>query len=273
MKKTLSLVIALVISVISSDAQFVKTLKDHDIFNHLGVSTGVGTTGIAVEVGTTVTPWVQLRAGADIMPKFKFNTSFDLEEYGVSNNHNYQGPDLDEIDVKGILNNTTGHVVFDIFPFTKRSSFHVSVGAYFGPSSVVTATNTSGSELLKEVYDYNHRLGQWAGVPESAGKAGATLGDYFIEPDKNGNLEASIKVKNFRPYVGIGFGRIVPKNRINCLFDMGVQFWGKPQVWNDTAGQRLTEEGADGDDGGVIKVISKVSVYPVLSIKLVGKIF
>lgn len=273
MKKVITLALVAVTTAFAANAQFAKTLKDHDIFNHLGVSAGVGTTGITVELGTTITPWVQMRAGVDFMPKFSLKTSLDLEEYGVDASQYYQGPELNEIDVKGQLKNTTGHVIFDIFPFAKKSSFHISAGAYFGPSSVITATNTSGQDLLQEVYEYNHRMGQWAGIPDEAGKVGATLGDYFIEPDANGNLAASIKVKKFRPYVGIGFGRIVPKRRINCLFDLGVQFWGKPEIWNDTAHERLTEEGANGDDGGVIKTISKVSVYPVLSIKLVGKIF
>ena len=101
------------------------------------------------------------------------------------------------------------------------------------------------------------------------------MGNYFIEPNKNGHLEASIHVNDFRPYVGLGFGRIVPNSRINCLFDLGVQFMGHPAVWNESSEPpyKLTSEGADGSDGGLLKYISKVSVYPVINIKLVGKIF
>lgn len=254
------------------DAQFVKTLKDHDIFNHLGVGVGIGTTGITVDLGTTITPWVQLRAGADIMPKFKFNTDLDLEKYGGSPSYNYDMPELRNVGVQGRLTNTTGHFLFDIFPLTHLTSFHVTVGGYFGGEKVIDAYNTDHQEDLRDIYLYNHRLDKYSQVPVSEGKIGAVLGDYFIEPDKDGNIAASIKVNKFRPYVGLGFGRIVPKSRINCLFDLGVQFWGHPQVWNDTDNIRLTDDKLNGSDGGVIKTISKISIYPVLSIKLVGRI-
>lgn len=257
-----------------ANAQGIETMKENDIFNHLGVAVGVGTTGITIDAGTTITPWVQLRAGVDIMPKFKLKTDLSLEEYGVSMpDYNYNRPSLHSIDVQGQLNNTTGHVLFDIFPLTKWSSFHITVGGYFGGDKVINAYNTSGQEDLRDIYEFNNRLGQYADVPLSEGKIGAALGDYLIEPDRNGNIGASIRVKKFRPYVGLGFGRIVPNSRINCLFDLGVQFWGHPQVWNDTNNERLVEEHLNGSDGGLIKAISKISVYPVLSVKLVGKIF
>lgn len=273
MKKLFTLLTASLICV-GANAQFLQTLKDHDIFNHLGLGVGVGTTGISIEAGTTITPWVQFRMGADIMPSFKLKTDLDLESYGVSEYGDFMNrPMLHSINIEGKLTNTLGHFLFDIFPFTKRSSFHLTVGGYFGGDKVISAYNTDGYEELKDVYMFNHRLGEYKDVPSSEGKIGAALGDYFIEPDANGQLDASIRVKDFRPYVGLGFGRIVPKNRVNCLFDLGVQFWGKPQVWNDTNHDRITSEGANGDDGGVIKIISKASVYPVINIKIVGRIF
>lgn len=257
-----------------ANAQFTQTLKELGIFNHLGIGVGVGTTGISVEAGTTITPWVQLRAGADIVPKIKIKTDLDLESYGVTDyNYGYPIPSLRSVDVEGKLTNTLGHFIFDVFPFTHHSSFHVSVGGYFGGKKVISAYNTTGQAELKDIYMYNHRLGQYQGIPLSEGKIGAALGNYFIEPDANGNLEAALRVWDFRPYVGLGFGRIVPKGRVSCLFDLGVQFWGHPQVWNETSNMRITSEGANGDDGGVLKIISKVSVYPVINIKIVGRIF
>lgn len=270
MKKNLFVfAIAVLTAAVSANAQS----ADRQLFNHLGMSVGVGTPGITIEAGTTVTPWVQMRAGVDIMPKFSLKSSLNLEEYGVEVPGAYQGPELQDIDIKGQLKNTTGHVLFDIFPFTHKSSFHITVGAYFGPKKVISVYNTSGQDMLQEVYDYNNRIGDYAGVPSTSGQIGAALGDYFITPDASGNASASIRVKNFRPYVGIGFGRIVPKKRLSCLFDLGVQFWGKPEIWNDTNNYKIDEKGAKGEDGGVIKTISKISVYPVLSVKFVGKIF
>lgn len=245
-----------------------------EIFNHLGLGVGVGTPGISIEAGTTLTPWVQLRAGVDIMPKIKVNTDLDLKEYDVEKYmEEYDIPGRTNIDVQGKLTNTTGHVLFDVFPATHLSSFHITVGAYFGGSKIVSAYNTSQQDILRDIYLFNSRMGEYSDIPASAGRIGAELGDYFIEPDSKGELNASVRVNSFRPYVGLGFGRIVPKKRINCLFDLGVQFWGSPKVWNDTQDMELTAAGAKGKDGGVIRTISKISVYPVLSIKLVGRLF
>ena len=112
---------------------------------------------------------------------------------------------------------------------------------------------------------------------------GAKIGKYFFTPDPadKGNVEANIKVKGFRPYVGLGFGRAVPKKRIGCQFDLGVQFWGKPEIYiptyNKTAGtyqyEKIDGDKAGDDAGKVLKTISKISVYPVLNFRLVGRIF
>ena len=112
---------------------------------------------------------------------------------------------------------------------------------------------------------------------------GAELGDYFIAPDPadNGNVKATIEVSSFRPYLGIGMGRAVPRNgRIGCQFDLGVQFWGTPKVYAPTYDkatgkylrQQLTDEHAGGDGGDIIKTISKIPVYPTLNLRLVGRI-
>ena len=46
--------------------------------------------------------------------------------------------------------------------------------------------------------------------------------------DNNGNVSGGLKVSGFRPYLGLGFGRAVPKKRVGVMFELGVQFHGKP---------------------------------------------
>ena len=83
-----------------------------------------------------------------------------------------------------------------------------------------------------------------------------------------------LKELNDNPYVGIGLGRAVPKGRLGFQFDAGVQFWGTPKVYIDGANgkEQLTEEDTNGDDGGAIKTLSKITVYPCISFRLVGRI-
>lgn len=52
-------------------------------------------------------------------------------------------------------------------------------------------------------------------------------------------VNGGVKVKNFRPYLGLGFGRLIPKNRLGIRFELGAQFQGKPVVYADDVGDVL----------------------------------
>jgi opacity protein-like surface antigen len=55
-------------------------------------------------------------------------------------------------------------------------------------------------------------------------------GDIMISPDEVGKIDVGIKVGPICPYVGIGFGRAVPKTRFSFNFEVGGYFITKPQV-------------------------------------------
>ncbi len=251
------------------------TTEDLGIFNHLGAAVGVGTTGISVELAAPLTSYVAVRGGVNIMPAFKYNDDFRLN-YKLDGTAqrvvDEQGKVLpDKVSIQGKPSMTTGHLLFDIFPF-RSSSFHLTAGAYFGGENVVNVYNKDDG-ALSMVSEVNKALIA-AGIADPAthdNMIGVSLGNYFLTPDRNGNVKADIKVSAFRPYLGFGFGRPVPtKSRFTCNFDMGVQFWGKPKVMVE--GNELSESDTDGKDGGVMKVISKIAVWPVISIRLVGRI-
>ena len=234
------------------------------IADHLGVSVGIGTTGITVDLSTMFTEYVGVRAGADIIPNLKMDADLDLEFGDMEDEfiQQFPGSDLDsEIKLQGKLALTTGHLLVDIHPF--KSQFRVTVGAYFGNDKIISVYTKESNKLLENIYQFNQN-------PANE-KIGFELGDYLLEPSKDGNLEASIRVNKFRPYLGIGFGRAVPKKRLGCQFDLGAQFWGSPAIYAQD--HKVTESDMDGNDGGMIKILSKVSVYPSLSVRLVGRIF
>lgn len=249
--------------------------EDKMLLNHLGVGVGVGTTGITIDAATTVTPYVGVRAGVNIFPSFKISTDLDLEftDAMSSDYTNITGEQLPEsFEVEAKPSMTTGHILFDLYP-SKKTNFRLTVGAYFGGSEIIKVYNKEDG-ALQSIYDFNHEQGRFAGkfAPGAhPGMIGLALGDYFLEPDENGNAEACIKVNGFRPYVGIGFGRAVPrKNRLGFQFDLGVQFWGSPKVYLQD--KELEESDMDGDDGGIVKTLSSITVYPTLSFRLVGRI-
>ena len=219
---------------------------------------GIGTTGISADLILPFSPYVAVRGGADILP-FKYSSDYDIKyRNGVA-----QAVLPGQIELEGKLSIITGHLLFDVF-FSKRSDFHLTGGAYLGGEKVAEAYNKEDGALAA-VTAYNKM------VPNNQ-KAGYTIGDYFLTPDENGNVNANIKVSKFRPYVGIGIGRPVPmKSRIACSLDLGVQFWGKPKVI--CQGQELTDEDLNSDDGGIIKYISMASVWPVLNFRMAVRLF
>ncbi|WP_288146535.1 hypothetical protein [Xylanibacter caecicola] len=235
--------------------------NDKNIFNHLAVGLNVGTTGIGFDVAMPICNYVQVRAGVDFMPNIKVSTDFGIDAPNVEG---YNIPQ--SIEAEGKVGFTNGKLLFDVYPF-RSSSFHVTAGAYFGSSKIVKAYNKEYG-VLGDLAKYNNDVE--AGLYPGAEKIGVELGDYLLEPDDDGNVQASIKTASFKPYLGIGFGRAVPKKRVGFMFDLGVQFWGTPKVY--CFDKRLTDEDTNGGDGGIIKTISKIKVYPTMNFRICGRI-
>lgn len=273
-----------------------------------GIGVGVGTTGVVIDASTTINRWFGIRAGVDLFPNIKMNTDLDLNtEDADANWHeitqiaqhvndaagstkidlsDYPDGMPRSMDVQGKWKNTTFHFLVDVYPF-KNSSFHATTGFYIGGKDVVSVYNRDEG-FLKPVTQWNYYVKNLDELPiaarhymEGQQMIGAELGDYFITPDPadGGNVEAKIKVSGFRPYIGVGYGRAVPrKNRIGVQYDFGLQFWNTPKVYAPTYSdengyrmERLTDDHAGEDGGGIIKTISKISVYPTLNIRLVGR--
>lgn len=261
-------------SVMAQNAQ-----DDNKAFSHLSVGIGVGTTGIEFQVATPINNYLALRAGYSFMPAISptFNIDFDDPNEAFLKKEDGTGY-YDNADVKAKLHMGDLKLMVDAYP-SKSSSFHVTAGFFLGNSKLVTANST------------NHFINK-----DYWGNSGPELGDlkdplhpktYTVVSDKDGHINADLKVKSFKPYVGIGFGRPVPKKRLNVSFDFGVQFWGKPELWTNMKGNTKEESGYqkierdrivntqdycdDVRDG--MKIMEKVIAYPVITLRLNGRIF
>ena len=247
--RTLLCVISLALSgVIVSD---VMAQKELGVFNSLAVGVGVGTTGIDVNVATPITSHFDLRGGFSIMPNFSMSTDVDVDVEAM------EGVSVPStIGMEGSIKRVSGELLVNYYPF-KKGSFFLTAGAYFGGGTLLKINGHS--DELKEL------------VAE-ASKAGVVIGDYTIPVDKNGNVSGGLKVSNFRPYVGLGFGRAVPKKRLGVMFELGVQFHGKPDVYTDYGNVNNLLDEVDPDDT-FSKIMDKLTVYPVMKIRLCGRIF
>lgn len=220
---------------------------NYGYFNSVAVGVNVGTTGIGFDVATPIGNYLALRAGVDFMPNFSMNTDVDVS--AESNGEPYNG----NVNVEGTLKRTSGNVLLNVYPF-KSASFFIAAGAYFGGDKLVQITGHS-DELQQLI--------------AQGGNYGIEIGDYTIPVDKNGNISGGLKVAAFRPYLGLGFGRIVPKKRVNFMFELGVQFHKTPKVYSDNGDLGNLMEEADNDFSDII---DKLTLYPVLKFRLSGRI-
>ena len=258
----------------------------NNIFEHVGVGVGFGLTGITIDVGSDITDYLTIRGGMDIFPsvsqdfnvKIGFESSFKKSD--VPSRYALPG---DKVKIEGKTGLGAGHLLFDIHPF--KNAFRITTGLYFGKEEIITVENKDNNDFIG-IANWNKDI-QATPMPAdlatlaalnggSLPRIGLEMSDYFLAPDNNGHVDASIRVNKVRPYIGLGVGRMVPKkSRLTCNFDFGVQFWGKPEIYlNGIDGEKKLEKkdlGNDGDD--VLDILSKITVYPQLTVRLVGRIF
>lgn len=235
--------------------------KELGYFNSLSIGANIGTTGWGFDIATPIGQHFALRAGFSIMPNYSYSDEVDVS-IDYTSDYIPDGNIPAYIDVEGSMGRTSGEVLLNIYPF-KRSSFFITGGAVFGGDKIIKVKGHS--DELADYMQYLTNNGNNISLP------GIEIGDYIIPVDKNGNISGGIKVSSFRPYLGLGFGRIVPKNkRLGFLFELGVQLHGTPEVYTDYGNLGNLLEVADNDFS---EIIDKINVYPVLRFRLCGKLF
>lgn len=304
MKKFLAVSLLALFSFSAAHAQ-----EDKMLFNHLSVGITTGTPGlIGVDVATTCTPYLQIRAGISIMPNIKYSTNIKLSESDV-NSFNSKRNDINtvmgtlglptvnsevqrEYGVEGKLGWTNGKILFDFFPFTSNGfPLFITVGAYFGSSQIISVYNQADGSLgiVNEANTAIDAYNAYIDDPANAAAVAAggftktnniyaSVGEYNdLGPDAQGNVKFDVKVNGFKPYLGIGFGRPVPKTkRIGFQVELGCMFWKTPVATFKGNREFDIEKDKVKDDknvGKAIDIISKFGVWPCLTFRLCGKIF
>ena len=84
-------------------------------------------------------------------------------------------------------------------------------------------------------------------------------------------MNGGVEVKNFGPYLGLGFGSLIPKSRLGIRFELGAQFQGKPVVDADGVCDVLKNMDQDTQDD-ISKFMDYLQVYPVLKLSIRGRI-
>ena len=231
---------------------------ERGIFNHLGANLSVGTEGISIGVAAPCTDYLEFGLGVNFMPGIKIKGDVNINAGTIP-----IGPDtytFDKLKLEGSMSRTTFDFKVSAYPFGASNAFFLTAGLSFGGKEIVKLSghNDEVARLYRE-------------HPEYTGVISAVVDEYDIKIDRQGNAEGDIRVNAVRPYVGLGYGRLVPKNRVGFRVELGCQFMGHMKVYQN--GQQLDVDKAikKGDDD-ISKLIDKLTVYPVLKFTLTGRI-
>jgi hypothetical protein len=93
-----------------------------------------------------------------------------------------------------------------------------------------------------------------------------------IPANQMGSIELDILYEDkFSPYLGIGFGNSVGKNRLTLSLDAGVIFTGKPDVESRTFGP--IADVIDYDPSVIRDDAQKITLWPLLSVGVALRLF
>ena len=265
MKKLIISGLAMFMSLTSVMAQ-----EETGIGNHLGWGVGFGTEGFNASIATDLTQYAELEFGVNYAPGFSRKSDggvFHSPEKGAQRNYiNYESHKDVNVNVKTSINRATLDFKGSVYPFATNENFtsdlFVSLGVSFASKEIATIKGSCTSNGIS-----TEDMGQDLYI---------RAGKFLLPVDKkNGELvvDGSCQVNSVRPYVGLGYGRLVPKNNLGFRVEAGCQFSGSVKVFHNDKEAKLLSDYKIDDDGTPKKFMDFFSVYPVLKVSLRGKFF
>ena len=95
--------------------------------------------------------------------------------------------------------------------------------------------------------------------------------DVELDAEDFGSAKLIVAANNIRPYLGLGFGRAVPKGRVGFGLDLGVYYSGSPKLTVDRTGL-IKSVLTDQNIADIEKNVSGYSFLPNLTFSLTYKI-
>ena len=251
MKKLIISGLAMFMSLTSVMAQ-----EETGIGNHLGWGVGFGTEGFNASIATDMTKYAELEFGVNWAPGFARTESGDAFYFKEDNKRHGVG----DMDIKAKVNRATLDFKGSVYPFAANENFasdlFVALGVSFAGKEIASLEGTLKSPK------------------EGEGAKYVRAGKYML-PLNGNNADASARVNSVRPYVGLGYGRLVPKNNLGFRVELGCQFNGKIKLYkgdSDNECELLSKHNI-ATDTDMQDVMDFFSIYPVLKVSLRGKFF
>lgn len=266
MKKLMMVAVILFTSVGSVMAQ--KEYK-RGFLNHVGINVGAGTEGISVGLAAPVTSFFELEAGVNVMPSFKLSGDLDVDvnTSSLPQVPNVQYPHEATIHAEGSFDRTTFNVKANLYPFGGGSKFFIAAGLSIGGEKIA---EVNGS--CDQLREFSQNLPSQELKDQFRQAVTANLGGYNLELDENYNVQGDIRCKKVRPYLGLGFGRLVPKNRLGMRLELGCQFMDKLKVYQNDTEIDINKALEDAGEDDLSKFVKDLKIYPVVKFSFTGRI-
>lgn len=239
------------------------------LFNHVGINVGAGTEGISVGLAAPVTGFFELEAGVNVMPSFKLSGDLDVD---VNTSSLPQVPGVSypsgaTIHAEGSFDRTTFNVKANLYPFGGGTKFFIAAGLSIGGEKIAEVTG-SCDELRK----FSQNLPTQELKDQFRQAVSANLAGYNLQFDENYNVQGDIRCKKVRPYLGLGFGRLVPKNRLGMRLELGCQFMDKLKVYQNDTEIDINKALEDAGEDDLSKFVKDLKIYPVVKFSFTGRI-
>ena len=266
MKKLMMLAVILLTSVGSVMAQ--KEYK-RGFLNHVGINVGAGTEGISVGLAAPVTGFFELEAGVNVMPSFKLSGDLDVDvnTSSLPQVPNVQYPHEATIHAEGSFDRTTFNVKANLYPFGGDTKFFIAAGLSIGGEKIAEVTGS-----CDDLRDFSQKLPTQELKDQFRQAVSANLAGYNLQFDENYNVQGDIRCKKVRPYLGLGFGRLVPKNRLGMRLELGCQFMDKLKVYQNDTEIDINKALEDAGDDDLSKFVKDLKIYPVVKFSFTGRI-
>lgn len=266
MKKLMMVAVILLTSVGSVMAQ--KEYK-RGFLNHVGINVGAGTEGVSVGLAAPVTGFFELEAGVNVMPSFKLSGDLDVDvnTSSLPQVPNVQYPPESTIHAEGSFDRTTFNVKANLYPFGGGTKFFIAAGLSIGGEKIAEV-NGSCDELRQ----VSQKLPTQELKDQFRQAVSANLAGYNLQFDENYNVQGDIRCKKVRPYLGLGFGRLVPKNRLGMRLELGCQFMDKLKVYQNDTEIDINKALEDAGEDDLSKFVKDLKIYPVVKFSFTGRI-
>jgi hypothetical protein len=217
--------------------------KTYGFCNHVGIGVGAGIMdGLSATVGVPLGNHFQIRGNYSVgVPDQVYPLQYEVPDLGT---YSISGKDvhLTDILVKGELTRNL-NAMLDIY-LSKNSGFHLTVGLSGILDPKILSVSADISKPLSEAFPGQDPSSLFIELNDDAATDPAKK-QIRISTDKAGvlHLDMRDRQEQFRPYFGIGWGRVASiKSWLNLNLDLGVQktngfefvgynYDGQPQVF------------------------------------------